>query len=126
MRSRDSFAKKSLGQNFLVDRDVIAKILSAFAPQPNDIVLEIGPGRGALTAELIPRADKVYALEFDRDLIPKLRDKFASDANFSLIEGDALTIDFASLRTDRQKLRLIANLPYNISTAILQRLFSYT
>src|SRR5829696_6041622 len=118
MRAKDSFAKKSLGQNFLIDQGVVRKILAAFAPKPDDLVLEIGPGLGALTAELLPRAGKVYALEFDRDLIPKLRERFANQEHFTLIEGDALTIDFASLQPGGQRLRLIANLPYNISTAI--------
>lgn len=125
MGAKDSFAKRSLGQNFLVDQAVIDRILGAFRPEKADIVLEIGPGRGALTQQLIERAGKVYALEFDRDLAPMLREKFAKYENFSLIEGDALHVDFADLEPGGKKLRLIANLPYNISTAILQRLFYY-
>ncbi len=126
MKSKGPFAKRSLGQNFLVDQDVIEKILGALDPTRNDIILEIGPGRGALTEKLIETAAKVYALEFDRDLAPLLREKFAKHENFSLIEGDALKVDFGSLDRGDRKLRLIANLPYNISTAILQRLFSST
>jgi 16S rRNA (adenine1518-N6/adenine1519-N6)-dimethyltransferase len=126
MRSKTLFAKKSLGQNFLVDADVIEKIIGAFDPRPDDIVLEIGPGRGALTERLVDRARKVYALEFDRDLVPVLREKFNDRDNFTLVEGDALELDFATLERGNKKLRLIANLPYNISTAVVQRLFSYT
>ena len=120
-----TYAKKSLGQNFLVDTQVIDKIVDAFDPKPHDVVLEIGPGHGALTDRLIARAGHVYALEFDRDLVPVLRARFADSENFSLVEGDALEIDFAALRQDDRKLRLVANLPYNVSTAILQRLFEY-
>lgn len=125
MKPKDAFAKRSLGQNFLIDQDVIERILGAFDPTEHDIVLEIGPGRGALTERLIERSGRVYALEFDRDLAPLLRQKFAKHENFSLIEGDALKLDFAGLEREGGKLRLIANLPYNISTAILQRLFSF-
>ena len=126
MKSKDPFAKRSLGQNFLVDQNVIARILGALDPREQDVVLEIGPGRGALTEKLIERAGLVYALEFDRDLVPLLRAKFAKHENFSLVEGDALKIDFETLDRSGKKLRLIANLPYNISTAILQRLFACT
>ncbi|HUR98422.1 MAG TPA: 16S rRNA (adenine(1518)-N(6)/adenine(1519)-N(6))-dimethyltransferase RsmA [Pyrinomonadaceae bacterium] len=124
MKSRHPFAKKSLGQNFLEDQGVIERILQAFDPRPEDTVLEIGPGRGALTERLIDRAGRVYALEFDRDLAPMLRERFGGRENFVLVEGDAMKIDFRGLDAAGDKLRLIANLPYNISTAILQRLFS--
>jgi len=119
------FAKRSLGQNFLVDRDVIQKLLDAFDPTEHDVVLEIGPGRGALTDELIERAREVYALEFDRNLAELIRQKFSDKKNFILIEDDALHADLAAIGPGLQPLRLIANLPYNISTAILQRLFLY-
>ncbi len=125
MRSGNSFAKKSLGQNFLEDRGVIEKIVRAFDPTLEDTVLEIGPGRGALTELLVERAGRVCALEFDRELVPLLEDRFREHGNFTLVQGDALKIDFRDIVRDSKKLRLIANLPYNISTAILQRLFSY-
>ncbi|MEP6704770.1 MAG: 16S rRNA (adenine(1518)-N(6)/adenine(1519)-N(6))-dimethyltransferase RsmA [Acidobacteriota bacterium] len=124
MRLKGPFAKRSLGQNFLVDHDVIEQILREFAPVKADVVLEIGPGQGALTEQLIERAGKVYGLEFDRDLAPVLREKFGMHENFSLVEGDALKVEFREIADAGEKLRLIANLPYNISTAILQRLFS--
>jgi 16S rRNA (adenine1518-N6/adenine1519-N6)-dimethyltransferase len=120
-----TYAKKSLGQNFLVDSRVVEKIVDALAPAGDDIVLEIGPGRGALTERLIEQAGRVYALEFDRDLAPALRQRFADRENFSVLEGDALQIDFRKIHSGDRKLRLIANLPYNVSTAILQRLFEY-
>ena len=125
MQQRTPFAKRSLGQNFLTDESIIARILSAFDPKPDDVVLEIGPGRGALTEKLLARARHVYALEFDRDLALLLVDRFGDRDNFTLVEGDALKLDFADLGRGDRKLRLIANLPYNISTAILQRLFDY-
>ncbi len=118
------FAKKSLGQNFLVDETVIRKIVEAVDPGETDILLEIGPGRGALTKELIERSGRVYALEFDRNLADLLRDKFADRDNFTILQDDALKIDYAAIAPG-QSLRLVANLPYNVSTAILQRLFDY-
>ena len=119
------FAKKSLGQNFLVDRNIVEKIVAAVDPASTDRILEIGPGRGALTELLLDRAGIVYAIEFDRTLIPFLADKFRDRPNFILIEDDALSFDFGSLTDPDSRLRLVANLPYNISTAILQRLFDY-
>jgi 16S rRNA (adenine1518-N6/adenine1519-N6)-dimethyltransferase len=114
------FAKKSFGQNFLVDDAYIRKIVDAVDPQSTDLVLEIGPGRGALTERLLEKAGRVIALELDRDLVPLLAQKFGSGVqNFELIEGDALNYDFTRLPA---KAKLVANLPYNISTAILQRL----
>lgn len=120
------FAKKSLGQNFLIDQNYINKILTAFSAKPNDVVVEIGPGRGALTERLLQNAGHIYAIEFDNTLFPLLEEEFGAHKNFTLIKDDALKVDFSNLqkRSD-EPLRLIANLPYNISTAILQRLFDY-
>ncbi len=119
------FAKKSLGQNFLVDEDVVEKIVTAFGAEPGDLVLEIGPGRGALTKILLDRGPSLLAMEFDDHLTDLLRERFAAYKNFTLIKADALNFDFASLSKEGRKIRLIANLPYNISTAILQRLFDH-
>lgn len=124
MRTKDPFAKRSLGQNFLIDPKVIVRILDSFRSKEGDVVLEIGPGRGALTEKLVESGAQIYALEFDRDLAPLLQTRFGTNKNFTLVEGDALKLDLASLERGGRKLRLIANLPYNISTAILQRLFS--
>lgn len=115
-------AKKSLGQNFLVDGNIVARIVREFAPRPEETVIEIGAGRGALTAQLIERAGRLIAIEFDRDLAPVLRERFANHENFELIEGDALTVDFCAAIAPASRARVIANLPYNISTAILTRL----
>src|SRR5687768_115881 len=124
-RPENRFAKKSLGQNFLFDSRVIDHIVEAFDPTEEDLVLEIGPGRGALTERLVDRVRKLYALEFDTNLGMLLREKFAARLNFGLIEDDALSFDYRTLLSDGKKLRLIANLPYNISTAVLQRLFDF-
>lgn len=122
------FAKKSFGQNFLVDKNYIDKIIRALDPQPDDTVIEIGAGRGALTEKLVESGARVIAIELDRDLIPLLKEKFAENENFSLIEQDALKLDFKETinkqrTTDNEQLtKLVANLPYYISTAILQKL----
>jgi 16S rRNA (adenine1518-N6/adenine1519-N6)-dimethyltransferase len=115
------FAKKSLGQNFLSDSNFIAKIVDALDVNPGDDVVEIGPGRGALTRALLEAGASVRAVELDRDLIASLVEEFGPTGRFMLIEGDALKIDFADLCHGRPS-KLAANLPYYISTAILQRL----
>jgi len=113
---------KRLGQNFLVNRGVVERILNALAPRDDETIIEIGPGKGALTAGLIERAGRVIAIEFDRKLIPVLADRFGSFTNFRLVEADALATDFCAEIHPALKARVVANLPYNISTAILQRL----
>jgi 16S rRNA (adenine1518-N6/adenine1519-N6)-dimethyltransferase len=115
-------AKKSLGQNFLADERVASRIVEAFAPRADETVIEIGPGRGALTSHLVERAGRVVAVEFDRELIPLLEEKFGARENFSLVHADALTADFCSLIHPERSARVVANLPYYISTAIMQKL----
>ena len=113
---------KRLGQNFLHNQSVINRIIEEFAPQPDETVVEIGPGKGALTSELVKRAGRVFAVEFDNSLAPALRKKFSAHQNFQLLHADALTTDFCEAIRPAERARLIANLPYNISTAILQHL----
>ena len=115
-------AKKSFGQNFLVDSSVIENIVAAISPSDGETIIEIGPGRGALTERLIESASRVVAIEFDRDLLPPLRRQFGDARNFELIEDDALQVDLCSAIAPAKTARLVANLPYYISTAILQRL----
>src|SRR2546423_7535408 len=117
-------AKKRLGQNFLVDETFARRIVGALAPRAGETVLEIGPGRGALTLMLVESGARVVAVEFDRELAPVLRERFAARANFTLIEADALEVDFCSAVEPAARARVVANLPYNISTAILQRLIA--
>jgi 16S rRNA (adenine1518-N6/adenine1519-N6)-dimethyltransferase len=118
-------AKKSFGQNFLVDERAIARIVEAFGPREDETVIEIGPGRGALTSRLIEKAGRLLAVELDRDLIPLLHEKFSGHSNFTLIEADALSLDLCSLLRPAERARIVANLPYYISTAILQRLIAH-
>jgi 16S rRNA (adenine1518-N6/adenine1519-N6)-dimethyltransferase len=115
-------AKKRLGQNFLVDERVIDKIVRAVEPRSDETIVEIGPGLGALTSRLIADAGRVIALEFDRELIQTLNEKFSAAQNLHLLEGDALHVDFCEAIAPATSARLVANLPYNIATAILQRL----
>jgi 16S rRNA (adenine1518-N6/adenine1519-N6)-dimethyltransferase len=115
-------AKRRFGQNFLVDRNVVDRIVAAVAPRSGETIFEIGSGQGALTARLLETAGRVVALEFDRELVPFLRTKFARVANLHLIEADALTTDFSAAIEPAPHARVVANLPYNIATAILQRL----
>jgi 16S rRNA (adenine1518-N6/adenine1519-N6)-dimethyltransferase len=113
---------KRFGQHFLHDRNIIGKIITAFDPQPDETVVEIGPGTGALTATLVERAAKVVAIEFDRKLFAPLLERFGQRDNFRLIEADALEVEICKEIGPQPGARLVANLPYNISTAILQRL----
>ncbi len=114
-------AKKSLGQNFLQDKNVIERIVEALGLHSDDTVIEIGPGRGALTEKLIGSGVKVIAVEFDRDMIALLRERFGAADSFQLVEGDVLDVDLGDLVRGRRA-KLVGNLPYNISTAILQLL----
>ncbi|MDQ6651239.1 MAG: 16S rRNA (adenine(1518)-N(6)/adenine(1519)-N(6))-dimethyltransferase RsmA [Acidobacteriota bacterium] len=113
---------KRLGQNFLIDQRVIQRIISALDPQAHETITEIGPGRGALTAPLLEKAGHLVAIEFDRNLIPLLTEKFSSKPNFKLIQSDALVTNVCDVIRPAIQARIVANLPYNISTAILQRL----
>lgn len=115
-------AKKSLGQNFLADERVSERIISAFAPREDETVIEIGPGRGALTSHLIERAGRLVAIEFDRDLVRLLEERFGARDNFALIQADALTVEYCKIISPAHRARVVANLPYYISTAILQKL----
>src|SRR3954471_5747074 len=94
LQKTSSFAKRRFGQNFLVDKNIIDRIISAVAPQSDETIIEIGPGRGALTSRLIEQAGRVFAIEFDRDLIGDLRTQFSEAAHLHLIEADALATDF--------------------------------
>ncbi|MCU1264794.1 MAG: Ribosomal small subunit methyltransferase [Acidobacteria bacterium] len=113
---------KRLGQNFLVSGGIVDRIINALGPQGDETIIEIGPGKGALTTRLVAEAGSVVAIEFDRNLGPALLEKFASRKNFTLVQGDALDTDFCEAIRPATQARVVANLPYNISTAILQRL----
>jgi 16S rRNA (adenine1518-N6/adenine1519-N6)-dimethyltransferase len=111
-------ARKRFGQHFLHDPGVLAKIAAAVAPRQGQHIVEIGPGPGALTAQLLALAPVIDAVEIDRDLASALRERWPQALR--LHEGDALDFDFTQLAAERGgKLRLVGNLPYNISTPLL-------
>lgn len=116
-------AKRSLGQNFLIDQNYVNRIVAALDLEDADTVIEIGPGRGAITELLVESGASVIAIELDRDLVPMLRERFAANENFSVIEADATHVDFQELLPkNQQSVKLVANLPYYISTPILRHL----
>ncbi|MFZ2973369.1 MAG: 16S rRNA (adenine(1518)-N(6)/adenine(1519)-N(6))-dimethyltransferase RsmA [Ferribacterium limneticum] len=114
-------ARKRFGQNFLVDHGVIAAIVSAINPKRDDVVVEIGPGLGAITEPLMQRVDHLHVVEIDRDLIARLKKQHTPE-RMTIHEGDALAFDFAGIG---KNLRLVGNLPYNISTPLLFHLADY-
>lgn len=117
------FAKKAFGQNFLVSDEFADRIVAQLTLQPQERVVEIGPGRGALTRRLLAAQASVTAIELDRDMADLLDAEFGGHPNFRLVREDALDFDFAVLAAEAGRpVKLVANLPYYISTAILQRL----
>ena len=110
-------ARKRFGQNFLVSPGVIRKIIEAIAPRPDDTVVEIGPGLGAITEPLLERLTHLHVVELDRDLIARLRERFTTE-QLTIHAGDALQFDFAALRSGAP-LKIVGNLPYNISSPLL-------
>lgn len=119
-------ARKRFGQNFLVDHGIIRDIVRAIHPKPDDHIVEIGPGKGAITQLLADSCENLSVIELDRDLVPWLKVKFEQHPNFQLFQADALLFDFAQLVTDGQQLRIVGNLPYNISTPLIFHLLSYS
>lgn len=116
-------ARKRFGQNFLHDHNVITRIVKSIRPQEGETLLEIGPGQGALTSALLDSNCELRALELDRDLIPVLQQKFGTNPHFQLQQGDALELDLATLVPDR-RVRVVGNLPYNISTPLIFHLLA--
>jgi len=114
-------ARKRFGQNFLADPHYVKRIVDAVDPQPGDNLVEIGPGLAALTGDLIARAGRIAAVEIDRDLAARLRAQFAPE-QLALHEDDALEFDFLRLGP---RLRVVGNLPYNISTPLLFHLAAH-
>ena len=120
----EPYPSKRLGQHFLRDQRISHRIVDALAPKAEETIIEIGPGTGALTSVLVERAGRIIAVEFDNKLAPLLSERFAGFENFKLVMGDALTTDFCAQILPARSARLVANLPYNISTAILQHLIT--
>lgn len=127
---QNHFAKRSLGQNFLADPNSIRKIIDSLELSVNDTVVEIGPGRGALTEQLVASGANVIAIELDRELVRMLREKFGEDDNILIVEANVLEVDLGSLLNETSHVaihsphsaKLVGNLPYYISTSILQKL----
>lgn len=117
-------ARKRFGQNFLTEASAIDRIISSVNPQPDDIIIEIGPGLGAITQHLLEACPSLIAIELDRDLANHLRQQLPG---LHLIEGDALKTDFSQLLHTQPSstVKIVGNLPYNISTPLIFHLLSF-
>jgi 16S rRNA (adenine1518-N6/adenine1519-N6)-dimethyltransferase len=114
--------KKKFGQHFLFDRNILNKIVNSSGVTGEDTVVEIGPGLGTLTNIIAERAKEVIAIEFDRKLISRLKENVASASNVTIIRDDALKFDYHSIQN---RFRVVANIPYYITTPLLFRLLEY-
>lgn len=118
--------RKRFGQNFLKDPSVLDKIIAAIAPAASDIMVEIGPGMGAMTGKLLPSLSRLEVIELDRDLVVYLRNTFPPE-KLVVHQGDALAFDMRSLKEQSgEKIRIVGNLPYNISTPLLFHLLEFS
>ncbi len=117
--------RKRFGQNFLHDQNVLSRMVQSIYPRKDDRIVEIGPGQGALTCPLLEQHGSLTAIELDRDLAPLLLEKCASLGEFTLHQGDAMKFDFSAIASEDEKIRIVGNLPYNISTPILFHLAKY-
>lgn len=117
-------ARKRFGQNFLVDQNIINHIVRAIHPRTDDNLVEIGPGQGAITEPLLEACEQLQVVELDRDLIPRLESKFRDFPGLRIHQGDALKFDFSQLAGEKP-LRIVGNLPYNISTPLIFHLLQY-
>ena len=116
--------RKRFGQNFLTDQNVLSEIIRVIAPAAGDNMVEIGPGQGAMTALLLAHLSRLQVVELDRDLVAMLQKKFSPD-KLIIHSGDALQFDFGALQPAQGKLRIVGNLPYNISSPLLFHLTQY-
>jgi 16S rRNA (adenine1518-N6/adenine1519-N6)-dimethyltransferase len=120
-------ARKRFGQHFLHDPAVIERIIACVSARPGEALVEIGPGQGALTAPLLAAAGALDVVEIDRDLAAELRRQYAGQPDLRVHSQDALEFDYGALAQERGRpLRVVGNLPYNISTPLLFRLLSYS
>ncbi len=116
--------KKGLGQNFLIDDSVLDDVVDGAEVNEEDFIIEIGPGFGTLTRALLRRAKRVCAIELDEKLLPILQDELKEFDNFELIHNDALKVDFNELIKDEKSVKLVANLPYYLTTPIIVNLLT--
>lgn len=125
MKIQRHHARKRFGQNFLIDENIIEHIVSVIAAQADDHIVEIGPGLGALTQEILAQTGKIDVIELDRDVIPKLEHNCKGLGELNIHQADVLQFDFNQLVDSEKKLRIVGNLPYNISTPLLFHLLDY-
>lgn len=117
--------RKRFGQNFLKDGVYLQRMISGMNPERDETWIEIGPGQGALTELLLPRVKKLYAVEIDRDLIQILQNRFQTQTHFFLKSDDVLKVNFAAWCDEAKSIRVVGNLPYNISTPLLFHLIPF-
>lgn len=117
--------RKRFGQHFLRDSRVIQQIIDSFQLKPDDIVVEIGPGLGALTTHILPLIKKLQVIELDRDIVPQLINRCQGLGELIVHQTDVLRFDFSQLTTQENSLRLVGNLPYNISAPLLFHVLSH-
>ena len=115
---RHTGARKRFGQHFLIDERILDELVACIAPYPAGMLVEVGPGRGALTSRLLHKGAVVHALEIDRDLVAELARRFGGESRLHVHAGDALKFDYRQL-ANAHRLRIVGNLPYNISTPLL-------
>ena len=120
-RSADTphVTRKRFGQHFLRDEEIIARIVQAVAPKPGQRLIEIGPGEGAITLPMLRKCGKMTVIELDRDLVPRIAARCAGVGEVEIINADVLDVDLGKLAGDGDRLRVVGNLPYNISSPIL-------
>ena len=126
MKKYQISANKNLGQNFLIDENVIQNIIESAQISQNDFVIEIGPGLGTLTSQLVEKAGKVIAIELDKKMVKILQERFSLYSNFQLLNEDVLKVDLKTLiekeNTQKCPVKIVANLPYYITTPIIMKL----
>ncbi|MCL1067153.1 16S rRNA (adenine(1518)-N(6)/adenine(1519)-N(6))-dimethyltransferase RsmA [Shewanella olleyana] len=118
-------ARKRFGQNFLTDESVISRIVGAISPDNDHVMVEIGPGLGALTEPVAEAVDNLTVVELDKDLVERLQTHPILKDKLTINQGDALNFDFSKLQQDGKKMKVFGNLPYNISTPLMFHLFEF-
>jgi len=124
MRNNSIFAKKSFGQNFLIDDNVLSNIVESANVTEQDTVIEIGPGLGNLTHYILEKNAKVIAFEIDKDMVDILKERFSSNTNLKIVNKDILKVDMSEY-LNTKNIKIIANLPYYITSPIIFKLLEY-